>query len=82
MGCISNDDQDTLQVHLVLYSSRMTLGLLVMDLERCLDLLGGVELLTSDVIASKEGKGRNWSGKAGPAAGPRGCSPLLALTLE
>ena len=39
----------TLQVHLVLYSSSKALGLLVIDLERCLDLPIGV--LTSDAIA-------------------------------
>ena len=43
---LSNCDEDTLHVHLILYSSSKALGL-VIDIERCLERPTGVEVLTS-----------------------------------
>ena len=57
---LSNCDEDTLHVHLILYSSSKALGLLVIDIERCLERPTGVELPTSGLRggASEAAAGR------------------------
>ena len=68
------EDQDTLQVHLILYSSSKALGL-VIDLDRCLErpIPLGVDLLASDVVGANSAKAKAASSGLG------GTPPLLAL---